>query len=164
MADKPAWVGQYLPSLQRLGMSATAALRTFRGPADEGGLGLHVSTSEFYRQWAASINELAKAEGFLSVNLSRKPTDDQITAFPSRQATGYSYYFNALVRDQATNETYYRPISFRTDTLVSFAKAKGRALDALTAAAAEYAPLGSGIDVLGAVPVSVRNYLPAGSA
>lgn len=162
MADRPAWVAQYLPALQRLGLSATSALQTFRSPVEAGGLGLHVSTSEFYRQWGASLNELANAEGFLAVNLGRRPTADQITAFPSRTATGYQYHFNVLVRNKSTGETYYTPGSHRTQTLISFGNARQRTIDAIVAAGEEYAGPMSEVDVLGAVAVNVRQYIPGG--
>lgn len=162
MADRPAWVAQYLPALQRLGVSATSALRTFRAPVDAGGLGQSVSTSEFYKQWGASLNELANAEGFLAVNLGRRPTADQITQFPSRQATGFQYHFNVLVQNKSTGETYYTPGSYRSSTLVSFGNAKQRTIDAIVAAGEEYAGPMSEVDVLGAVPVNVREYVPSG--
>lgn len=161
MANRPAWVAQYLPELIRRGFSPTEALRSFRAPVEEGGLGLHVGTTEWYRQWGQTISRLSTAEGFMNVQLNRRPTDAQTTVFQSRKATGWQYTFDVLVRNNATGETYYTPSGYRTDRLVSFGVAKRGALDAITVAAAEGSPSVADLEVLGALPVSVVEYVPA---
>lgn len=160
MADRPAWVAQYMPELQRRGVSASAALREFRRPAAQGGLGLSISTSTWYKQWGQTLAQLAQREGFLAVNLSRRPSTEQITEFTSRKATGYHYSFNVLVKNNATGETYYTPSGYRSQQLVSFAKARNAAIDALTQAAAEGSPSVADLDILGAVPIGVTEYVP----
>jgi hypothetical protein len=160
MAKGDAWVAQYLPELIRSGLSATAGLRAFRAPADAGGLGLKVSTTEWYRQWGQTINALAAREGFMAVNLARRPSPEQVTQFSSRKATGFLYTFDVLVRNNATGQTYYTPSGYRSATLVRFATAKQAALDAISKAAAEGSPSVSDLTVLGALPVEVREYLP----
>ncbi len=160
VADRPAWVANYLPELIRRGLSATSALDAFRSPADEGGLGLHVSTTEWYRQWGETLRDLSQREGFMAVNLARRPTADQLVSFTSRRATGFLYTFDVLVRNNATGETYYTPSGYRSERLVRFSTARQAAMDALTAAAAEGSPTVADLRVLGALPVSVREYVP----
>lgn len=161
MANRAAWVAQYLPELIRRGLSPTESLRAFRAPADEGGLGLHVGTTEWYRQWGQTIDRLSKAEGFMNVQLNRRPTSEQVSVFSSRRATGFNFTFDVLVRNRATGETYYTPSGYRSDRAVSFATAKRGALDAISVAAAEGSPSVADLEVLGALPVSVVEYVPA---
>lgn len=162
MAERPAWVANYLPDLIRRGVSATEALRVFRAPTEQGGLGLHVSTSEWFRQYSETLADLANREGFMRVNIGRRPTSDQITPFTSRAATGFQYHFDILVRNNATGETYYTPSGYRTQQLVSFRTARQGAIDAISQAAAEGSPSVADLEVLGALPVSVREYVPGG--
>jgi len=162
VADRAPWVAQYLPELIRQGLSATQGLNLFRSPPEEGGLGQGVSTSEWYRQWSQTLNRLSQAEGFMAVNLNLRPTADQLVQFSSRRATGLNYTFDVLVRNRATGETYYTPSGYRTDTPVSFRKAKQGAMDALTLAAAEGSPSVAALDIIGALPVSVVQYVPGG--
>lgn len=164
MAERPAWVAQYLPDLIRRGMSATAALNLFRAAPAEGGLGLHVSTSEWYRQFGETLSDLSKREGFVAVNYSLRPTSDQMTTFTSRRATGYLYPWNVLVRNRSTGETYYQVSGYRTERLVSFRVARQGAIDAITQAAAEGSPSVADVEVLGALPLPVREYVPLGEA
>lgn len=162
MAKGDAWVAQYLPSLIERGVGPTEALRAFRAPAAEGGLGLRVSTQEWYRQWAQTLADLSSRQGFMSVNFARRPAAEQITEFTSRRATGYLYTFDVLVKNNATGETYYTPSGFRSDKLVRFSTARQSAIDAIAAAALDGSPSVADLDVLGAVPVSVRQYVPGG--
>lgn len=164
MAERPAWVANYVPDLIRRGMSATAALGVFRAPASEGGLGLHVSTSEWYRQFSATLSDLSKREGFLGVNYGLRPTRDQITEFPSRRATGLYYPFNVLVKNHATGETYYQVSGFRSQQSVSFRVARQGAIDAIANAAREGSPTVADVEVLGALPLPVIEYVPSGAA
>lgn len=164
MADKPAWVAQYIPDLIRRGVSATAALDLFRAPRDAGGLGLHVSTSEWYRQFGATLADLSKREGFLAVNYGLRPTRDQITQFPSRKATGFYYPSNVLVRNRSTGETYYQISGYRSQRPVSFRVAQNGAIDAIMAAARDGSPTVADIEVLGAVPLPVIEYAPGPGA
>lgn len=162
MAKGDAWVAQYLPQLIRTGISASQALQSFRAPAAAGGLGLRVSTTEWYRQWSETLRDLASREGFMSVNLGLRPTSDQIVPFTSRRATGFLYTFDVLVKNNATGETYYTPSGYRSDSLVKFSTARQSAIDAIAAAALDGSPSVADLDVLGALPVSVRQYIPGG--
>lgn len=162
MADRPAWVAQFAPDLIRRGISATAALRIFRAPAGDGGLGLHVSTTEWYRQYGEALADLSKREGFLAVNYGLRPTRDQITSFTSRRATGFLYPFNVLVRNNTTGETYYQVSGFRSASAVSFRVAQQGAIDAIAEAARDGSPTVADVEVLGALPLPVREYVPGG--
>lgn len=162
VAKGDAWVANYLPSLIRSGISATQALASFRAPASEGGLGLSVGTSEWYAQWGETLRDLSSREGFMAVNLGLRPSSDQIVPFTSRRATGFLYTFDVLVRNNATGETYYTPSGYRSDSLVKFSTARQSAIDAISAAALDGSPSVADLDVLGALPVSVRQYVPGG--
>lgn len=154
------WITNYLPGMIREGLSGAEMLRRLRSPTDEGGPGLSIRTQTFYRALGETIDALGKVSEVGSAPLGRRPVADEITAYASRQATGYLYSFDVLVRNKTTGEVYYTPAGYRTDRLVQMRTAMGGAIGAIVEAGKEGSPSAGELDVLGAIATEVREYQP----
>jgi hypothetical protein len=154
------WVTQYLPKLIQSGLSPTAALREFRRPADEGGIGGRIATQTWYQAWGETLAALQSQEQVMRVPLGRAPTAQEETPYSSRGATGRLYSFDVLVRNRATGETYYTPSGYRTNQRVTYATAMTGAISAIQDAAEQGSPSAANLQILGALPIEVRVYVP----
>lgn len=160
MARGEAWITNYLPKLIGEGLSPTAALRLLRAPEAEGGFGLSIRTQTWYQAWGETVAALASREAIAQAPLGRRPVADEITPFSSRTATGFLYSVDVLVRNRATGETYYTPSGFRSQQRVSYRTAIAGAVSAIADAAIAGSPSAGNLQVLGALPVEVREYQP----
>lgn len=160
MADREAWVTNYLPGLIREGLSPTAGLALFRQAASEGGYGGSIRTQTWYQAWGETVAALASQEAVMQVPLGRPPTASEITEYSSRGATGRLYSFDVLVRNRATGETYYTPSGYRTQGNVTYNTAMTGAISAILDAAEEGSPSAANLQVLGALPTEVRQFVP----
>lgn len=162
MARGDAWVTQYLPQLIRAGLSPTAALREFRRPVEEGGIGGKIATQTWYQAWGETLAALQSQALVMQVPLGRAPSQSEVTEYSSRGAAGYLYSFDVLVRNRATGETYYTPSGYRSSGRVQYGTAMRGAVAAIEDAAAEGSPSAANLQILGALPVEVRLYVPGG--
>lgn len=160
MARGDTWVTQYLPRLIAAGLSPTAALREFRRPVEEGGIGGHISTQTWYQAWGETLAALQSQQQVMQAPLGRAPSQSEVTPYSSRGAQGYLYSFDVLVRNRATGETYYTPSGYRSNTRVQYGTAMSGAIAAINDAAAEGSPSAANLQVLGALPIEVRLYVP----
>lgn len=163
MAKGDPWLTNYMPAMIRQGLSATAALRQLRAPVEQGGAGLSIRTQTWYQAWGETTAALSRQQAIRGVPLGRAPTIDEVTPYSSRGATGFLYSFDVLVRNRATGETYYTPSGFRSDRRVTYQTALQGAISAIADAAAEGSPSAANLQLLGALPIEVREYQPEGS-
>lgn len=155
MADRPAWITQHLPGLIREGVSGAEALRRLRGA------GVAIRTQSFYRAWGETKAALASWSQVAEAPLGRRPVGAEITEYSSRHGSrGYLYSFDVLVRNRSTGEVYYTPSGFRTNRLVRYETAMQGAVDAIAMADPEGSPELADMQVIGAVPLEVREYVP----
>lgn len=149
-ADLPVWA--VLDAIGS-GQSASASLKGYRAAGGE------VRTQTWYRLFGEVQGALGNRLSEASAPLHRRPAQEEVTQWSTRNAAGFLQQVEVLVRDRATGEVSARPFSVTGDQLRSRGSVISEALDVF-AGGVEDGPYEE--QILGAVHVGAYELVPEG--
>jgi hypothetical protein len=155
VARKPPWTTNYIPGQIRAGLSAEEAWRQWR---DE--FGYRINKSTFLTSFGQTVAALANRPRIAETPEHRRPDSEDIIPYSARNASGYLYSFEFVVRLRSSGEVLVIPSGYRTDRLVRMGTALSGALDAILLADPENSPDLADMQVLSSVATEVREYVP----
>lgn len=141
---RPGPAGSYIAGLVREGLSASGALRAYRGA------GGSIRTQTWYRAWGETVAAIGRAGAIGAAPGGSRPLASELSAGAWRTKERYTFMVDVLVRPTGTSEVFRMPMAVTSDRLLTYDEALNQAIDYANADLEKY-----GESVIGGVTTAV---------